>query len=170
MDVEPRGSVIRVTHRYQFYASHRLHSPALTEQENTAVYGKCNNPFGHGHNYILEVTIQGRPDPVTGLLVNRRDVDELVQTKVLQLFDHRNINKDVPEFAALVPTTENVALTVAILLEAAWVLRFPVSGPRLTRVHIQETDRNGFEVLLPRWNPGGQRSPEPAVEQEQVFA
>ncbi len=142
------GIVMRVTHRYQFYASHRLHSPELSEQENEAVYGKCNNPYGHGHNYVLEVSIQGGPDPVTGLVANRRDVDELVQTKVLQLFDHRNINTDIAEFETVVPTTENIVLMIARLLDDALRNRFHNVGTRLARVHVQETDRNGFEVLL----------------------
>ena len=141
---------IRVTHRYSFYASHRLHSPALTDEENRAVYGKCNNPFGHGHNYVLEVSIEGEPDPMTGLVVNRSAVDELVKVKVLQLFDHRNINMDVPEFLSLVPTTENVALVIAQRLERVWGEKFSCDGHRISRVHVQETDRNGFEVLLRR--------------------
>lgn len=139
---------IRVTHRYQFFASHRLHSSALTDEENDSVYGKCNNPFGHGHNYALEVSIEGVPEAQTGLLFNRCQLDELVHAKVLKLFDHRNINTDVEEFATLVPTTENVALVIARILQSAFVKLFADSGPRLVRVHVQETDRNGFEVLL----------------------
>jgi 6-pyruvoyltetrahydropterin/6-carboxytetrahydropterin synthase len=138
----------RVTHRYHFYASHRLHSSALSEEENDLVYGKCNNPYGHGHNYILDVSIEGVPDLQTGLLYSRAGIDDVVQANVLKLFHHRNINKDVPEFEAMVPTTENLALMIARILDGAFGDLFPAAGPRFARVHVQETDRNGFDVLL----------------------
>jgi 6-pyruvoyltetrahydropterin/6-carboxytetrahydropterin synthase len=138
----------RLTRRYRFSASHRLHSLALTDGENRALYGKCNNPFGHGHDYVLEVTIAGTPDPLTGLIMPRHDLDQWVESKVLKLFDHRNINTDVPAFAAHVPTTENVALLIARLLAEDWPHAFPAVRGRLARVHILETDRNGFEVLI----------------------
>jgi 6-pyruvoyltetrahydropterin/6-carboxytetrahydropterin synthase len=169
-----RHASTRVTHRYQFYASHRLHSPALTDAENADTYGKCNNPYGHGHNYVLQVSIAGNPDPVTGLIVNRGDVDALVQAKVLQLFDYRNINKDVPEFQTLVPTTENVAIVIAEFLERAWNEAYPHGGPRIVRVHVQETDRNGFEVLLGNRDSRGRQGAESdsagQESKERVFA
>jgi 6-pyruvoyltetrahydropterin/6-carboxytetrahydropterin synthase len=142
------GLLSRVTRRYRFSASHRLHSPALSDGENQLLYGKCNNPFGHGHDYVLEVTIAGTPDPVTGLIVPRHDLDQWVKSKVLKLFDHRYINTDVAEFAARVPTTENVALSIARLLAEDWPRAFPALPAGLARVHIQETDRNGFEVWI----------------------
>lgn len=162
--------VIRVTQRHHFSASHRLHSFVFTEEQNNAVYGKCNNPFGHGHNYVLEITLEGVPDKQTGLLYNRRDIDEVVETKVLKLFHHRNINKDVPEFETLVPTTENVALFIARILEGAFAEVFPGGGPRLVRVHLQETARNGFEVQLRRST--GRRKPaqDDMTERDRVFA
>lgn len=138
----------RLTRRYRFSASHRLHSLALTDGENRAIYGKCNNPFGHGHDYVLEVTIAGTPDSLTGLIMSRHDLDRWVENKVLKLFDHRYINTDVPEFAARVPTTENVALWIAKLLAEDWPRAFPAVPAGLARVHIQETGRNGFEVLM----------------------
>lgn len=137
----------RLTRRYRFSASHRLHSPALTEGENRELYGKCNNPFGHGHDYVLEVTVAGAPNPLTGLIVPRHDLDQWVESKVLKLFDHRYINLDVAEFASRVPTTENVALVIAKLLAEDWPRAFPAAPAGLARVHILETDRNGFEVL-----------------------
>jgi len=131
-----------LTRRYRFSASHRLHSHALSDAENAELYGKCNNPFGHGHDYVLEVTAAGEIDEETGLLLPVAELDRLVQSEILPLFSHRNMNLDVPQFARLVPTTENVALVIAELLQERWKLR-----PRLHRVHVQETDRNGFEVL-----------------------
>jgi 6-pyruvoyltetrahydropterin/6-carboxytetrahydropterin synthase len=143
------GPLSRLTRRYRFSASHRLHSPALSDGENRLLYGKCNNPFGHGHDYLVEVTIAGTPDPVTGMIVPRRDLDQWVESKVLKLFDHRYINKDVAGLATRVPTTENVALLIARLLAEDWPRAFPAVRAGLAGVHIQETDRNGFEVLMP---------------------
>jgi len=134
-----------VTRRYQFSASHRLHLSDLSEAENEQLYGKCNNPFGHGHDYVLEVTAQGTADPVTGQVVLRQELDRLVREQVLHVFEHRNINLDVKQFENSVPTTENIALVIAGLLGEHW--NAYISGPaRLSRIHIQETDRNGFEV------------------------
>jgi 6-pyruvoyltetrahydropterin/6-carboxytetrahydropterin synthase len=138
-----------LTRRYRFSASHRLHSAALSEAENQQLYGKCNNPFGHGHDYILEVSASGPVDAATGLLLPRRVLDRLVEEKILRVFANRNLNLDVQEFAGLVPTTENVALAIASMLEQHWPTYFATGRARLTRIHIQETDRNGFEVLLP---------------------
>jgi 6-pyruvoyltetrahydropterin/6-carboxytetrahydropterin synthase len=138
-----------ITRLYKFSASHRLHSAALSDAENDRLYGKCNNPFGHGHDYILEVTATGELDPLTGRILPLAALDRLIEEKVLRRFANRNLNLDVPEFAALVPTTENVALTVAAILERHWPAYFARTSARLSRVHIQETDRNGFEVLIP---------------------
>jgi 6-pyruvoyltetrahydropterin/6-carboxytetrahydropterin synthase len=138
-----------VTRRYQFSASHRLHSDALSEAENDRVFGKCNNPYGHGHNYELEVTVRGPVDAQTGLVVTLELLDDYVRRVVVQRFASRNINLDVPEFERLVPTTENIALVIARYLSAGWYEFFGPTGPVLTRVHIQETARNGFELLLP---------------------
>src|SRR5437588_6603598 len=105
-----------VTRIYRFSASHRLHLDQLTEDENTRLYGKCNNPFGHGHNYVLEVTAQGPLEAETGLVLLTSELDRLVRERVLRLFEHRNINLDVPQFRELVPTTENSARVIADLL------------------------------------------------------
>jgi 6-pyruvoyltetrahydropterin/6-carboxytetrahydropterin synthase len=140
--------MIALTRRYHFSASHRLHSPALSDTENARVFGKCNNPFGHGHNYVLEVTVAGEPDPASGLIMPLPALDRFVTDKILRLFAHRNLNLDVRQFARLIPTTENLALVIGDLLEEYWPDQFPHSPARLLRVHIQETDRNGFEVPL----------------------
>ena len=142
--------MMTITRLYRFSASHRLHSPMLNETENSRLYGKCNNPFGHGHNYILEVTAAGSMDGRTGLLLPISKLDGLVQEAVLKRFAHRNINLDVPQFERLVPTTENLALVITDLLEENWAAYLGGLPVRLHRVHIQETDRNGFEVRLPQ--------------------
>ncbi|MGI9073084.1 MAG: 6-carboxytetrahydropterin synthase [Bryobacteraceae bacterium] len=140
--------MMTITRLYRFSASHRLHSPRLSAAENVRLYGKCNNPFGHGHDYVLEVTATGTLDPRTGVLLPLSKLDGLVRETVLQLFAHSNINVDVPQFKHLVPTTENVALVIADLLQQNWDAYLGEVPARLHRVHIQETERNGFEVLL----------------------
>ena len=136
-----------LTRRYPFAASHRLHSPLLTGQENEKLYGKCNNPYGHGHNYVLEVTVAGAVDSATGLLLDRGTLDKLVEESVLSEFANRNINLDIQHFRTVVPTTENIALLIARLLQDRWQNAMP-DGVALRRIQIQETDRNGFELLF----------------------
>jgi 6-pyruvoyltetrahydropterin/6-carboxytetrahydropterin synthase len=94
-----------LTRRFRFSASHRLHSDALSAAENDRIYGKCNNPFGHGHDYVLEVTASGPVDPVTGRVLRIETLDRLVQETILSRLSNRNLNLDIPEFATLVPTT-----------------------------------------------------------------
>jgi 6-pyruvoyltetrahydropterin/6-carboxytetrahydropterin synthase len=141
--------MISVTRLYRFSASHRLHSPLLSESENARTFGKCNNPYGHGHDYVLSVTVAGDVDERTGLLIKVSDLDRLVHEKVLNLLSHRNINEDVPQFADLIPTTENVALVIADLLQKNWRDYVNKDTARVSRVHVQETERNGFEVRIP---------------------
>lgn len=133
-----------VTRRYRFSASHRLHSAALNDEENRQLYGKCNNPFGHGHDYTLEVTYTGKVDAETGLIAPGSEIDRLVEDKILRRFASKNINLDVSEFADRVPTTENVAAVIAAILQKSWC----IGSASLARVHVQETDRNGFEIRL----------------------
>jgi len=135
-----------MTRRYRFSASHRLHSPEFSEAQNEGLYGKCNNPFGHGHDYVLEVTAAGEVDDRTGLLCPVKTLDSLVKEQILDVFSHRNLNLDLPQFSRLVPTTENMALVVTELLQEGWAKRLG-SRVKLHRIHIQETDRNGFDVL-----------------------
>ena len=138
--------MIFLTRRYRFAASHRLHLRHLTDAENCALFGKCNNPFGHGHDYTLSVTITGDVDPKTGLLMSIHQLDSLVEKHVLQAFSFRNMNLDVPDFANVVPTTENLALLIVRMLSENWPSKTPAS---LSAVHVQETARNSFEVDLP---------------------
>jgi len=126
-----------LTRRYHLSASHRLHSDALTPAENRATYGKCNNPHGHGHNYVIEVTFSGPVDPITGMVCDLGKLDAFSQTNLLQRFDHMNLNT-LAAFRDLVPTTENLTIEVYRIFEA-----FP--GAPLTRVRIEETGNNSFE-------------------------
>lgn len=128
---------MRLTCRYHFSASHRLDTPALSAEENRRLYGKCNNPFGHGHNYTLDVTVEGPVDP-NGQVVDRRELDELVQRYVLGLVDHKDLNRDIPRLVD-VPTTENLAALIERELKEHWNL-----APRLARIRISETERNTF--------------------------
>lgn len=135
-----------VTRAYRFSASHRLHSDAFSDDENVRVFGKCNNPFGHGHNYELKVTVRGPVDPNSGTVVSIGCLDRYVAGRVISELDGRNMNVDVPEFRDLIPTTENVTHVIAQRLRSAWEAEFGTSGARLARVHVQETARNGFEL------------------------
>lgn len=139
--------MIRVTRKYCFSASHRLHAPALSDARNRELYGKCNNPFGHGHNYELEVSVRGPLDVRLGRVLDIRLLDDLVRSQVLEPFEHRNLNEEVAEFRAVVPTSENLGREVIRRLKQNWEAVFPGRWPRLERVAIAETSRNRFEVL-----------------------
>jgi 6-pyruvoyltetrahydropterin/6-carboxytetrahydropterin synthase len=142
--------VFRVTRRYQFSASHRLHSPELSETENRQLYGKCNNPYGHGHNYVVEVSVRGPLEAATGRVADIATLDELVRREIVQPFDHRNLNREVPVFAAavpwLVPTSENLGFEICRRLKRNWKQVFPGEWPVLEKIRIAETPRNIFEV------------------------
>ena len=119
-------------------ASHRLHSDALSAEENRAAYGKCNNPHGHGHNYVIEVLAGGAVAQETGMVVNLAVMDDVVRTRVLDRFDHANLNLD-PMFTAHVPTTENLCKAVFHLLEGS------LEPANLAHVRVEETENNFFE-------------------------
>jgi len=140
--------VIRVTRRYRFSASHRLHAPELSAARNRELYGKCNNPFGHGHNYELEVSVRGPLDERSGRAVDTELLDTLVRCEVLDPFDHRNLNVEVEAFRAAVPTSENLGREIARRLKKSWPAAFPGEWPRLEKIRIAETSRNIFEVSL----------------------
>src|SRR5947199_5694134 len=105
-----------LTRRYMFSASHRLHNEEMSPQENVATYGKCNNPYGHGHNYALEVTVSGPVDEATGMVCNLVDLDAFVRREILERFDLENLNTR-SEFAHTVPTTENLCTTIYDILQ-----------------------------------------------------
>ena len=137
--------MFRVTRSYRFAASHRLDAPQLSAEENRAIYGKCNNPFGHGHNYVLEVTARGPADD-TGRALDPGLLDRLVERQVLAPLAHRNLNADVNWFPRQVPTSENLAVEICRRLKENWAAEFPGEWPKLDRVRIAETARNIFEV------------------------
>lgn len=137
--------MFRVTRRYRFAASHRLHSDSLSDAENWRIYGKCNNPYGHGHNYVLDVSARG-PLGRAGVAVNVTILDELVARHVLGAFDRRNLNMDVEWPRPLTPTSENLALEICRRLKQNWNAAFPGRWPQLEAVRIEETPRNIFEV------------------------
>jgi len=126
--------------RYMLSASHRLHTLALSDDDNRAAYGKCNNRFGHGHNYTVEVLIGGPVDEQTGMVINLADLDEVVQRKVLDRFDHVNLNLDLL-FENLVPTTENLCKAVFQILKGA------LPAMELVHVRVEETENNFFQCL-----------------------
>jgi 6-pyruvoyltetrahydropterin/6-carboxytetrahydropterin synthase len=133
-----------LTRCYEFSASHRLHSSGLSEAENQRIYGKCNNPWGHGHNYRLEVTVAGPVSAATGMVMNIVDLDRLVQDEVLDPFDHKNLNLDVEHFRDIVPTSENLLLEIAARLAGRWN-----AEATLVKLRLQETGKNFFEYQLP---------------------
>lgn len=130
--------LISMTRRYRFAASHRLHTPLLSEEENARLYGKCANPHGHGHNYVVEITLAGPVDPRTGMVARIADLDAFVRGEVIEPFDHKYLNEEVTEFQRAVPTTENVCREIF-----RRVTRFP--DARLERVRVEETGANSFE-------------------------
>lgn len=140
--------MLRLTRRYRFSASHRLYHPALSESENRAIYGKCANPYGHGHDYILEVSVMGTLGK-DGRVADPARLDRLVESCVLRDYASRNLNLDLPEYAALVPTSENVAIQIERRLNRAWRREFSGAWPVLERVRLLETRRNIVEHTAP---------------------
>lgn len=138
--------MIYVTRRYRFSASHRLHAASLSESENFEIYGKCNNPYGHGHNYLLEVSALGPVEARTGSAVNVAALDRLVTNHVLGAFDQHNLNTEVAAFRGVVPTAENIAREVERTLREHWQAAFPGQWPHLAKVRIYETRRNSVEL------------------------
>jgi len=149
--IETYGALkIELGRRYRFSASHRLHTPKLSEEENGRVFGKCNNPYGHGHNYVLEVRVSGPVEPSTGMIANLAELDAFVEREVLGPFDHKSLNEDVPAFRDGVPTTENLCIEVYRRLKA-----FPYA--RLERVRIEETSNNSFEYAGEKSRKSGRK-------------
>ena len=142
------GCDVRLTRRYEFCASHRLYNPAMNDAENRQTFGKCSNPNGHGHNYQLEVTVSGTPDPETGLLVDLMALDRCVDDTLLQAVDHKDFNRDVPFMAGQIPTTETIVVAFWQQLQA----RIP--GPaKLYALRLQETRNNVAEYRGEHSNP-----------------
>lgn len=144
--------VARLSRRWRIAAAHRLHTEVYDDERNLAIYGKCNNAHGHGHNYTIEVTFAGPIDDVTGMVTNLADVDSFAQAEVIARFDHQNLNL-LPEFAGVVPTTENFAGVIEQIFRA-----YPFAA--VERVHIEETRNNAIDLL----SEAGQHAPAAARE------
>ena len=130
---------VAVFRKEHFNAAHRLHNPAWDEQKNDAVFGKCNNPNFHGHNYDLVVKVIGVPDPQTGYLIDLKMLSDLIKENVLQKFDHKNLNLDTPEFKNLNPTAENIAITIYDKIRKRLDPKYDI------KVHLSETEKNMVE-------------------------
>jgi len=127
------SSIVYLTRKAEFSASHLYHNPAFSAEENRRVFGKCNNPNGHGHNYVLEVTVKGEVDTTTGFVVDLKKLKDLMHSEVLDALDHRFLNKEIPEFFTLIPTTENIAIV-------CWQRLAPkLTAAKLHRVRVYET-------------------------------
>jgi 6-pyruvoyltetrahydropterin/6-carboxytetrahydropterin synthase len=125
--------MIYVTRRAEFAASHYYHNPKFSAEENRRIFGKCNNPHGHGHNYTVEVTVEGEVDPATGMVMDLKELKKILEKEVLDLMDHRFLNKEVPPFETTIPTTENIAIEI-------WKLLTPkLRIGKLHRVRLYET-------------------------------
>ncbi|GFU80784.1 6-pyruvoyl tetrahydrobiopterin synthase [Trichonephila clavipes] len=133
--------IVKITRIESFSAAHRLHSPFLSQEENQCTYGKCNNPYGHGHNYKVEVTVKGKVDPVTGMVMNITDLKKILQETVMELLDHKHLDNDVPYFKEIVSTTENLSVFI-------WnQLSHSLPAGTLHCVKIHETDKNVVEFF-----------------------
>jgi 6-pyruvoyltetrahydropterin/6-carboxytetrahydropterin synthase len=131
--------------RYRLSASHRLHCDTLTDAENSAIYGKCNNPHGHGHNYVVEVIVGGEVDPMTGMVCDLTNLDDCVTKEIVERFDHTNLNCDAA-FREQVPTTENLNIEIYNVLKAAF------TQAEIVEVRVEETAKNSFEYPVNAWN------------------
>ena len=125
--------MVYLTRRVEFSASHLYHNPALSAEENRRIFGKCNNPQGHGHNYMLEVTVAGEPDPVTGMVLDLKELKEILEHEVMQRMDHRFLNYEVEELKGQIPTCENIARVIWRLLEPK------ITRGRLYKIRLYET-------------------------------
>jgi 6-pyruvoyltetrahydropterin/6-carboxytetrahydropterin synthase len=138
-ELNPENDALTLTRSYEFAASHRLHADALSHEENVELFGKCNNPHGHGHNYVLEVTLGGRPSAETGMICKLDELDEIVEREVVDRYDHHNLNLEIEELKGKNPTSEVVAIEIFRRLKEK-------TPAELKRVRLFETARNVFEV------------------------
>lgn len=141
LSIEKTRDFMRLTRKYEFAAAHRLCSPDFSDEENTALYGKCSNIAGHGHNYGLEVTIEGQPNE-SGFIIAPDKLDALVEAEIFERFDHKHLNEDCPEFENLIPTSENFARVIFAVLQE----KLTAEGHHLAKIGLHETQKNYFEV------------------------
>ncbi|MEO6877881.1 MAG: 6-carboxytetrahydropterin synthase [Gemmatimonadaceae bacterium] len=135
----PQDPQVTITRRMLFNAAHRVHNPALSDAENTALFGKCNNPNWHGHNYTLDVSVTGSIDPRTGYVIDLGALKAIVEREVIVKVDHRNFNIEVDFMTGLIPTTENIVVGMWRVLEPA------IRPATLTRLVLWETQNNYVE-------------------------
>lgn len=140
--VEITLDTMKTSRTYEFAAAHRLFTPQLSEAENTRRYDKCSNPAGHGHNYNLEVTVDGQPDVETGFIILPHVLDSIVDEEIYARFDHKHLNVDCPEFSGVIPTSENLAKVIFEILRD----RLARDGFNLSKIGLHETHKNYFEV------------------------
>jgi 6-pyruvoyltetrahydropterin/6-carboxytetrahydropterin synthase len=133
--------MVYVTRKAHFSAAHRLFNPEFTDEQNEAIFDKCNNLHGHGHNYTVEVTVAGNPDPKTGYVIDLKKLSELIEEVILSKVDHKHLNFDVPELAGIIPTAENIALVFWSLLEPR------ILEGKLYKVRVAESDNNFAEYF-----------------------
>jgi 6-pyruvoyltetrahydropterin/6-carboxytetrahydropterin synthase len=127
---------MEITRRACFCAAHRLHNSNLSDEENRRVYGNCNHEYGHGHNYVMEVSVEGDPDPVTGMIMNLAELDEIIKTEIIQHVDHHHFNFDVPFMKDVIPTIENMVIEF-------WKILAPkIANGKLKRIKLGETENN----------------------------
>jgi len=144
-----RQGMIYLTRRAEFSASHYYHSPALSAEENQRLYGKCNNPHGHGHNYVLEVTVRGAIDSRSGMVMDLKQLKEILRREVIDVLDHRFLNEEVPAFRHVIPTTENLAVEI-------WHMLAPqLEFCELDRIRLYETP----DLFVDYFGPGEAASP-----------
>jgi 6-pyruvoyltetrahydropterin/6-carboxytetrahydropterin synthase len=143
--VELTANSMRITNKYDFAAAHRLHAPELSEEENDRRYGKCNNPRGHGHNYQVEVTLEGESSD-DGELLSPGLFDKIVEEEVFDRFDHKHLNEDCPEFTNLIPTSENLARVIFQKIQGR-IDGLHRANLRLAKIGLHETQKNYFEVV-----------------------
>jgi 6-pyruvoyltetrahydropterin/6-carboxytetrahydropterin synthase len=134
--------MIRLSQKFEFSASHRLHNPAMSDDENRTMFGKCNNPHGHGHNYVLQVTVAGQPD-ASGHVMEIPKFEQIVASTVIEPFDHRYLNIEIPEFSDLIPTVENIAMVIYRMLKP----KLEDATVRLAGVTLWETTKTWCEYL-----------------------
>lgn len=146
--------VVHFSRRYRFSASHRLHVPSLSDEQNRETYGKCNNPFGHGHNYIVEVTVAGPVDGETGFVVDLAALDALVRRELIERFDSTHLNADAAFAGAYVPSTEHFVAEAERVLRSAVPLLDRRGRLRLANIRVEETGNNSFDLQSePRIGP-----------------
>ena len=133
--------MVTVTRRATFSASHRLYNPELSEQENSELFDKCANIHGHGHNYVLEVTVAGEPSAKTGYVIDTKKLKEIMNREIIAKVDHKHLNVDVEFLRGVIPTAENIALAFWAILEPA------ITEGTLYRIRLHETENNVVEIL-----------------------